>query len=117
MVENNIVKGNQPSICLGLGGKIKCFSFCYGMSVLVCFTDLTLGSKTASDESQMCKVTLWGMGKMWVASVLQVLVAVRIITTFITPEAWGGSKPRRVSDLVSSSSDLRAHVLFSGPPQ
>lgn len=48
---------------------------------------------------------------MWVARVLQVLVAVTIITTFITPEFWEGNRPRRVSDLVSGSSDLRAQVL------
>lgn len=65
MVENNIVKGNQPSVCVGLGGKKLNVSVfvCYGMLVLVCFTDLTLGSKTASDESQMCKVTLGGWGR------------------------------------------------------
>lgn len=64
-VENNIVKGNQPSVSvLVWGKKLNVAVFvCYGILVPVClFYSLDSGSMTTSDGSQMCKVMLWVWG-------------------------------------------------------
>ena len=116
IVENNIVRGNQPSVSVLVGGVgIKCCRFCYGMLVLACFTELNPRSQVASEGSEM---TLgWrdvgGQGS-WLSWLHSLQLPSLLLPTFIGRKR----RPRKGSFLPTAhlqggSSNLRAQVLTS----
>lgn len=90
IVENNIVRGNQPSVSVSVGGVgIKCCRFCYGMLVLACFTELNPRSQMAPEGREM---TLGGWEiRRWPVFLVVLAAVITIIITVTTTHSLGGN--------------------------